>query len=356
MGCVIALGVTAGPASAQLPVPRPPSIDNLGKRPVPPIRDVTGRSSIGRARASQLRASTKRQSYRAYTGEEVNVVLSDYFVQEDAFKRYWANFFASLVHGFELPYATVYLASAGDKNALCGPDPALMACYLASGGPWREMLVINLQPPAAYASFTEEIAAHEYGHHVAWNRDNRPWDAFDFGPKRWASYEGACPRTRAGTAFPGDQGQNYDLNPGEAFSEHYRVATGGNVNSALRADVHDSFYPPDDEDLRLVREDVLDPWGGNTVRRWRGRLRGRRKQTSKAFNTPLDGTIRVTVGGVRGSDFDLFLKVGRRTVKRGTRAGGDSFTYRICGPARVRVVIKRSSGRAKRFRVRFSRP
>ena len=352
MGCIFALGVSTGSASAQRPVPRPPSIDNLGKRPVPPIRDATGGSRISRARARQLKASTNRRSYRAYTGEEVNVVLSNAFVQNDAYKQHWANFFASLLHGFELPYATIYLASAAEKNAVCGADSD--ACYWGSGAPWPETLVINLQPPAALAPFTEELAAHEYGHHITWNRDNRPWDAFDHGPKRWASYEGVCPRTRAGLAFPGDEGQNYHLNPGEAFSEHYRVTTGGNVN--VSTDIDNSFYPPDSGDLRVVREDVLRPWGRNTVRRWRGRLRGRRKQTSKVFGTPLDGTIRVTVGGVRGSDFDLFLKVGRRTVKRGTRTGGDSFTYRVCGPARVRVVVKRHSGRAKGFRVRFSRP
>ena len=314
-----------------------------------------GRAPVDRSRALRLRRSTYRRSYRANTGEEVNVVLSSAFPQNDAYKQYWANFLAGLVHGFELPYATIFLASASDKAALCGPDPEILACYLAQGGPYRQMLVINLQPPPAFEPFTEEITAHEYGHHVAWNRDNRPWDAFDFGPKRWASYEGICPRTRGGTAFPGDP-QHYDLDPGEAFAEHYRVATGGDVDLALRASVDASFYPPDGEDLRLVRQDVRSPWRGNAVRRWRGRLRGGRTQTSKVFRTPLDGTIRVSVGGRRGSDFDLFLKQGRRTVKRATTAGGDSFTYRICGPARVRVVVKRHSGRATRFRVRFSRP
>ena len=59
----------------------------------------------------------------------------------------------------------------------------------------------------------EEIARHEYGHHVAFNRANPPWKPLESGPKRWASYARVCARTRAGTAYPGDQSLLYRLNP-----------------------------------------------------------------------------------------------------------------------------------------------
>ncbi len=51
----------------------------------------------------------------------------------------------------------------------------------------------------------EEVATHEYGHHVAFNRDNVPWLAVEWGSKRWASYANICSRARAGSVYPGDE-------------------------------------------------------------------------------------------------------------------------------------------------------
>ena len=226
-----------------------------------------------------------------------------------------------------------------------------------SGAPWPETLVINLAAasgttrPSRRRSLLTSTGITSRG--IAITGPGTPSISARSGGR--ATRACAHVPERAGPSLA-MKARTTTSTPVKRSQSTIASRRGATSTRPLRADVDDSFYPPDGEDLRLVREDVLDPWGGNTVRRWRGRLRGRRKQTSKAFHTPLDGTIRVTVGGVRGSDFDLFLKVGRRTVKRGTRAGGDSFTYRICGPARIRVVVKRSSGRAKRFRVRFSRP
>ena len=67
------------------------------------------------------------------------------------------------------------------------------------------------------------IATHEYGHHVAFNRVNPPWQAVDWGTKRWASYANVCTRTAAGSAYPGDEDGHYLQNPGEAFAETYRL-------------------------------------------------------------------------------------------------------------------------------------
>ena len=350
--CLLVGAATASPAAAQMSVPPPPSIDELGKRPVPSMRDSAPRS-VSRARASQLRRSTYRRSYRAYTGEEVNVVVSGAFAQDDAYKRRWADYLAGLVHGSELQRATVFLASAAEKSSLCSPDPQVTACYVPFGGPYPQMLVINLQPAPESAAFTEEFAAHEYGHHVAWNRDNSPWSAYDYGTKRWASYENVCRRTRRGSAFPGDP-SHYSLDPGEAFADQYRVTTGGNPNLVARADIDASFYPPTSLDRRLIIRDVKYPWRRNTVRPWRGRLR--RGTAARTFRTHLDGDLRVSVTGRRGTNLDLYLKSGRRTVKRAARRGNDRLTYRVCGTNRIKVVVKRRGGRGRGFRVRFSRP
>ncbi len=351
-GCLL-LGVApASPAAAQMPLPDPPSIGELGKRPVPSIRDSSPRP-LSRARAAQLRRSTSRRSYRAYTGEEVNVVVSSAFVQDDAYKRRWADYLAGLVHGSELQRATVFLASASEKSSLCSSDPRVTACYVPFGGPYQQMLVINLQPGAKSAPYAEEFAAHEYGHHIAWNRDNNPWSAYDYGTKRWASYENVCRRTRRGTAFPGDP-NFYSRDPGEAFADQYRVATGGNPNLVARADIDATFYPPTSLDRRLIIRDVKHPWHHNTARLWRGRLR--RGTGARTFRTHLDGTVRVSVAGTRGTNLDLYLESGGRTVKQATRRGNDRLSYRVCGTNRLKVVVKRRSGRGRTFRLRFSRP
>ena len=40
------------------------------------------------------------------------------------------------------------------------------------------------------------VVAHEYGHHFAANNNNSPWEAVDYGTKRWASYMGICKARR----------------------------------------------------------------------------------------------------------------------------------------------------------------
>ena len=91
----------------------------------------------------------------------------------------------------------------------------------------------------------EEVARHEYGHHIALNRSNAPWPAFDWGPKRWATAAHICPRVRWNTAYPGDESLLYKLNPGEAFAEAYRVLVDMLLGEAHPAWplVDPSFYP-----------------------------------------------------------------------------------------------------------------
>ena len=69
----------------------------------------------------------------------------------------------------------------------------------------------------------QEVVRHEYGHHVAANRLNPPWSAADWGPKTWATDQGICALAAAGTAFPGNESDHYELNPGEAWAESYRI-------------------------------------------------------------------------------------------------------------------------------------
>jgi len=100
----------------------------------------------------------------------------------------------------------VFLVDAGTGgDGLVYTEGGPAAC----GGPGRAASTVGVP--------LEQILAHEYGHHVSANRSNPPWQAVDWGPKRWATYLGVCPHAVRGEMFPGDEGAAYELNPGEGW-------------------------------------------------------------------------------------------------------------------------------------------
>jgi len=189
----------------------------------------------------------------ASTGETVTVYMSDAYPQDEANRATWVNFFAWLHHGSELPSLTVYVALLSEVQSFCGPEAA--GCYSSA----RKILVIpgDLEPGVDF-----DIAAHEYGHHVAANRRNDPWDANGYGPKRWATYTSVCSRAAAGTAFPGDEGAHYTLNTGEAFAEAYRALeeSRGVYPWAHLPLVVDASFTPDAGAQAAALADVQQPW------------------------------------------------------------------------------------------------
>src|SRR5205814_3373682 len=88
----------------------------------------------------------------------------------------WANFLASLVHGSELSTVTVLLSTPAQISSVCGSDA--LACYSPQGA----LLYAPGEDPGSDLS-AEAVITHEYGHHVAANRLNSPWNALDWGPK-----------------------------------------------------------------------------------------------------------------------------------------------------------------------------
>jgi hypothetical protein len=201
----------------------------------------------------------------ASSGETVTVYLSDAFPQDSSTRATWADFFAWLQHGSELPSLTVYVALLSEVQQFCGPEAG--GCY----SPARKVLVIpgDLDPGVDF-----DIAAHEYGHHVAANRRNDPWDANAYGPKRWATYVGVCSRATAGTAFPGDEGAHYTLNTGEAYAEAYRATqeARGVYPWAHLPLVVDASFSPDAGSQAAALADVQQPWNGPAVTSWDGRF------------------------------------------------------------------------------------
>jgi hypothetical protein len=348
---VVAVLIVALPASASTRLhAQPPDRSRLGQKPLV-VRDTplppAGRHVLKRATRD---AAFSGGDYPVGGGETVTVLLSPSYVPDGSVGQSWADLLASFAHNWELSSVTVILMPYNEVTAICGTEAD--ACY----DPQQEQIVLPGDDPPD-GTPVEELAAHEYGHHIANNRDNTPWSAYEWGPKRWASYEGVCPRVRAGTAVPGAENPDqYGLNPGEAFAESYRVLNGGQ-EPWVRVDA--SWFP-DSTDLDLIAADVNDPYAGPTTKSWGRRFRphARARDQYVYVNTPLDGSLEVRLRGRGSLDGDLFVydaANGNLIAKR--RAYGHDETLRttVCGPSRLVVDVFRYSGTGA-YSLRVTRP
>jgi hypothetical protein len=281
--------------------------------------------------------------YATASGAGVKVLVSPAYASDSGAGQRWAEFFDSLVHGAELSLLTAYIAPLDEVQTMCnGTD--VLGCYEGDR-------LVTIGEPAVGIS-PQSVAAHEYGHHVAYNRVNPPWVAVDWGTKRWATYENVCARTASRTAFPGDEGLMYSLNPGEAFAESYRVLNGYGVDDWS---IVDPSFRPDAPALSLLRQDVVDPWASAPTRIVSGRFRGGRSWTLQV-PTPLDGSLDVQV--TPGADsLSLLSSDGRTTLSQGTWGtnGAKTAGYVVCGQRTVLIRITRNAS-SRRFRLRISEP
>jgi len=280
--------------------------------------------------------------FQLAAGASVKVLVSSAYAADTGTAQRWADFFASLVHGSELSLLTAYVAPLDEVQQLChGSD--VLGCYQGNR-------LVTIGEPAFGVS-PQSVAAHEYGHHVAYNRANPPWAAIDWGTKRWATYENVCARTEAVTAFPGDEDLWYSLNPGEAFAESFRVMNGYGTDEWS---VVDPSFRPDSTALSLLREDVVDPWSPPPPRLIAGRFRGA-KSWSLQITTPLDGDLVARVSP--GEDVTLMSSDGRTLLARGTwnTGGAKALDYHVCGQRTVLVRVTRGAA-PRRFTLRLSVP
>jgi hypothetical protein len=290
-------------------------------------------------------------TYSAPDGEQVTVYISTSYPEADGVAQHWAGFFAGLPHGKELSAAKVYIAPLPQVAEMCFTTEAL-GCY---GG--QTLVVVGESTDGIAPS---SIATHEYGHHIAANRSNAPWPAIDWGTKRWASQVGVCSRVASGMAFPGDEGVNYSLNPGEAFAESYRVLVETDGTAAgYDWPIIDPSFRPTPESLAALREDVLHPWVGPTTKTIRGKFLRQRRTWSTQVATLLDGDLRlrVTVPGGGADDVTLLSSDGQTVLATGSWAstGGKSAEYQVCGARSVRVRVTRG-GAAARFTLQVQKP
>jgi hypothetical protein len=331
-----ALVAAAAAQSAPLPRLKTPGLDQIGRAGTP-IRDSVVKAPAVRALAPN---GYWGGQYRTAAGENVTIYASNSYPVDAALGQRWANFLASLLHGPEISTVAVFISTADEISRVCGTEA--YACYSAQGG----VIYAPGEDPSPQLS-AEAVIAHEYGHHVAANRSNAPWDAIDWGPKRWASAMQVCARTKSGQLAPGAEDPvRYEVNPGEGWAETYRVLNQQRLGLTETPweIVSDSLYPTPAA-LTAAAEDVTSPWQADTSTARTGSVTRTARTRTYAFATPLDGTLKVTLRSSAG--LRVALDVYASTTRAAHAAGRGTLTRSttVCGTRTYRVRVSELSGR-----------
>ena len=177
--------------------------------------------------------------------------------------------------------------------------------------------------------FAKGILVHEFGHHIAANRTNPPFDSIDYGTKRWASYEDICAGALAGDLYPGaEDSTHYMLNPGEAFAESYRL-------------LNEQRLYPDATALSLLEQDVLTPWTADTTQQVTAKLTAKVRTRTFNVSTPYDGTLGIVSRQSGSAKVSVSLLSSGSTVKSSafTRLSGKSLSTTVCGQRAYKVRV-----------------
>ena len=269
-------------------------------------------------------------SYTARSGAKVTVQSSGEYPVDPAVNQAAADFVDSLVHGSEISAVKIYFAPPAEVGILCYTHEA-DGCYFPATS---QIITVGEDTPW---STVEEVVTHEYGHHLASNRNNDPWPAVAYGTKRWSTYEAVCQREAAGAAFPGDEGEHYFQNPGESFAESFMHLNEAKLGLPETPWAYDPMFTPDAAALAAIEQDVLKPWKRTALKHLSGRFTRRGQQKTFTFTTPLDGVFAAELHGPRGSKLTVSgptevkrysaglaaaLVCGQRTVTARFTAGG----------------------------------
>jgi hypothetical protein len=250
-------------------------------------------------------------------GYSVSVAFSSGVTVDPELARSYVGFLDGLPHGSELRRLHILIADPSDVADLCGGDESdgILACYGSRG---QQMIV----PSTGLATTTEDggyttayVLTHEYGHHIADNRDNQGFAAIDYGPKYWASLEMVCDRTIGRKLAPGDEAGSYLRNPGEAWAEVYARLTFPDQPWTFTR-----LLRPDVAALDAARRDVLTPWTGNASKTF---LMSASRRT-QSFDLPitLDGRLSAIVRGRSGSNVKVAVTSGPQKVGHSDGRGG----------------------------------
>jgi hypothetical protein len=307
--------------------------------------------------AAAVRAAPRRQAanpphlYRLHDGHTVTVTLSGSYTDSPAVPRSYVDFLDGLPHGPELRKLSIYIAPQEEVQQDCGGDESVLACYTPQGG----LMIVPGNETASYGGVTTKfVVAHEYGHHIAAHRRNAPFDhiyrrfggTVAFGPKYWSSEERVCAGAER-VYFPGDEGDAYIENPGEAWAETY-------ANLVFPGQVKWMYTPalqPTAGSLAAARRDVVHPWRHDRRRTFTGRLGADHRRETVHFALHLDGDLHLKLAGPRHSDYDLVLRSGPNHAATGAGrddGSADHISYaeacRAARVAHVRVTVIRRRG------------
>ncbi len=323
-------------------------------RPAPPLRDVV-RSAPGAAGARiAATASSARYPLGDGSGDSVAVNVSEACAQEcdAADPQAIASTIGSFIHGPEVNLLTVQLDTPFQLGFDCGFEA--QSCYFGA----ENKIVLSGDADAAPDSASRDfVLAHEYGHHVAQHRDMpAPFPrAIDWGTERWSSVEGVCQGHRAGTFFPGDEGDHYYEDPGEAFAESFAF------NRYPDAGIKWAWAPalqPSAASLRALRRDTLRPWLGRHSIVVSGRV-PRDGAVVQEFRTPFDGRVSISPAGSPRLGYELAIRNRAGKLLRSSRQGVSyrhRLDYTVCGQSRLRVAVVPTGRPGKRFQLTIQRP
>jgi hypothetical protein len=302
-------------------------------------------TDVAPAPARAFRAATiwLGGSTTAATGEAVTVYVSPSLPVELGTPKTWADFLAGLVHGPELGVLTAYIAPLDEIEDMCGEYA--LGCYAGN-----QLAAIG---ETEYGITAAEVVRHEYGHHIALNRLNSPWPAVDWGPKEWSSVADVCQRAAEGSAYPGDEGDHYTLNPGEAWAETYRLLDERHAGASGSGwQLIDSSFRPDDAALQAAEDDVLQPWAASSKAGFKHRFTVKGKRVwSIPISTPLDGDLTIAISLPRGGTYGAVLldTARKRTVATALWSGATTkrISTQICGSRSLtlRVTQRGAYGR-----------
>jgi len=288
--------------------------------------------------------------YRTPAGEAVTIYASNSYPMDAALGQRWANFLASLLHGSELSTVTVLLSTPAQISRVCGSDS--LACYSARGA----LLYAPGEDPSSDLS-AEAVITHEYGHHVAASRLNSPWEALDWGPKRWASAIQVCSRAKKGELAPGAEDPvRYEVNPGEGWAETYRLLNQRRLGVAESPwEIVSQVLYPTGAALAAAEQDVTTPWQADTTTVRSGSVTRRSRTRTYTVPTALDGTLKVALRPSAGLRLALDVYASSTRVAHVTGGGTLTRSTTICGARSYRVRVTELRGKGS-FRLSVTKP